>query len=123
MTWRIAPLLLAVSAATGCAQPDEECLVADTLEVADQETVDGTEYVLIRRTSGWSDKAEILEIYAGSPQFDACGQPKQPPLADHPVDPGLGSPVIASFQHGELKVEYAERQDSRQGIKLAIPGG
>jgi len=70
-----------------CSEPDQACSMAsDSVSVIDQLTVDGQDYFLIHRISGWHEKINSFELYNTQPTFNNCGESPLRPLFGASVD-------------------------------------
>ena len=60
---------------------DESCpITIDSVSIVDSMEVEGINYYLVYRISGWSDKTEILELYDAEPIFDHCANSDTKPI-------------------------------------------
>ncbi|MGO3452785.1 MAG: hypothetical protein ACTIM4_16150 [Marinomonas sp.] len=58
----------------GVEDNDSCSITVDSVKIIDSYQVEGNNYYLVYRVSGWNDKTEILELYDKKPVFDHCSK-------------------------------------------------
>jgi hypothetical protein len=114
-------LLVAGTVYRGCASvPD--CGIADSVAVIDQATVAGQPLSLVHRITGFSDKVEFVEVYAGTPAFDSCGRSTMQPLSSDSYDPAQGFVRSLALRDGKVELLYTrEATEAVAMAKLRMP--
>lgn len=73
----------------------------------DTATVDGKEYTLLMRQTGFQDKVQFLLLYPNDMVFDSCGEPIGKEIATEMIDYFAGTNDIVQWPD---KIEIKNRQ-------------
>ena len=87
-----------------CFHNTGNCVDMGKVKFIDTATVDGREYTLLMRQTGFQDKVQFLLLYPNDIVFDSCGNPVGDEIADETIDYGPEKgPIIQWPEKIEIK--------------------
>jgi hypothetical protein len=118
LTMKILRIILPIIATVlvACSN-DTNCLIADSIHPIKMINVDGSEYSIYLKISGFHDKVSFYELYKGKPIFDECGWPNTLAIAEEPVDPSLGAVSKLVIDARRLHIVYTENKFQKVDLK------
>lgn len=105
----------------GCSSEEEQeaCLVRDQILVLDQQSIDDKTYTLVHRLSGFQEKIEYVELYAGKPTFNRCGETDLMPIGAIDFDHARGRFQSMAFRGGVLTIIYTQDDGASKPLQQA----
>lgn len=114
-------VVLVLGAAAVCRR-SPDCFVAEHVAIIDHATVEGRPLWLVHRITGWHDKVEFVEIYAGAPAFDSCGRASLQPLSVDALDEAQGKVRTLAIRDDKVVLEYTRNAAEATDLsRLKIP--
>lgn len=110
----ILPIVATILAACST---ETECLIADSIHPVKMINVDGSEYSIYLKVSGFHDKVSFYELYKGKPIFDACGKPSSLAISEEPIDSSLGTVSKLVVDTRGLRIVYTENGSQEVDLK------
>ena len=108
----------------GCSQ-ESDCFVADEVKNISVNQLDGSDYWLFLRTSGFGEKERFYELYEGTPKFNDCGVSQSKPIFEVHVDETEGVPVKLKISKDSMVLFYSgegEKLESLDYISVEVNG-
>lgn len=109
-----------------CFYNADNCIDIGQVKFLDTATVDGKEYTLLMRQTGFQDKVQFLLLYPNNIMFDSCGNPVGDEIAYETIDYGPErGPIIQWPEKFEIKdkqitIHYTKDKNKRKPI-IDIP--
>ena len=96
--------------------PETECFIADSIKLVRTIKIEGSNYFIYLRISGFHDKVAFYELYADKPTFDECGKSNTLAISEEPIDSSAG--VVSKLVVDEQRLSIVYSKDSSQEVDL-----
>lgn len=103
-------MLVAISACSK--KPD--CMVADSIQKIENQSLNNKGLHLYLRTSGFSEKEHFYELFRGAPSFNECGITTTDHLYQVHVDTTIGTPEKLIIKNNKIEIEYKSGEAGNQ---------
>jgi len=91
---------------------ETDCFIADSLTPLKTVKIEGTDYFIYLRISGFQEKIAYYELYKDKPVFDVCGQSSIEAIYGDSVDPALGTVSKLMVMNDKLIIIYSKDRSS-----------
>lgn len=105
-----------------CVYTTEDCKDIGQVRFLDAATVNGKEYTLLVRQTGFQEKVQFLLLYPHNLVFDACGDPEGNEVSNEIIDYGHESknivqwPVKIEIKDKQIIVHYTKNERERKPL-------
>jgi hypothetical protein len=119
-------LLCLISVGLLSRSSENDCFIADQVELIRVIQIDERDYYVYLKISGWHDKSTFYELYDREPTFNQCGVTGTLPISVMDLNPDLDpekekvSGLIINSSRKEMTVVYSKdysQDEYQQGLR------